>query len=289
MIAFILGCYNKIDDLLCHIDIIKHYPFDYKIIVIYMGGIPDHLEKLKHVNVVNVSSHGFLSGPLLCLTNGIKEAFRLGCDYLCYRNADDWLFNYHFVKNNFDQLRNGVLCMGYNWFSVNSFMDFALNEIYLHVETFHDIVNEMEYDFLYGKKLLCEFKIAKWFQKFRKGFYRLPERERFPGIGHVENIDEIFVAKNIIKPNNFLDIAKTNNRFFNKKWQLIGSHNNLERLFYWQSIQNDVEYASDLVKCTSFIRWFDAATLDKSWNFHIPQIPLVKEKIIKKKILRKLL
>jgi len=274
-IGFIISVYEKVDDLMAHLDIFKYCPFQHEIIITYMkSDIPErHLQEIQKYHSVSVNGLHFRFGPLLSFIQGIRKAKELGLDYVCYKNADDWLFNWDFEKKNFSKMmyKDHSSC-GYNWFSLNVHTNFAMNQLYADVNKFFEFVDEVEHEFIRSPlKVLCEFKIGDWILKSIGSwynFYRLPGRERFPGVGHSKTAVE-YIYREILKspiPPNIFDGYEDNNRFFNRKWQLIGSHSNNQRLILWNQIKEEVEYHKELEKEDNFKRWIEAAQERKIWN-----------------------
>jgi hypothetical protein len=268
--GILLSVFNRVDDLLAHLDILSFSPF--KILIAYLKkDIPEeHIKEInKHPNLL-VYSPGFYLGPPLSLIYGIRKAKELGIDTLLYRNADDWLFDHNFTQMNFD-LMNKYKFIGYNWFGQNNYNEFAMNEMYINVEKFYKTSLEAEQMFLASsQKSMCEFKMPQWIINSIGSwdkFYRLKERETELGIGY--NWESIAYYHQIIRqpiPDDLWKKYDTNNRFFNEKWQLIGSHSNQQRLHYWSRIKNKVPYAEELEKMPNFSKWLDCANNNRAWN-----------------------
>jgi hypothetical protein len=137
--------------------------------------------------------------------------------------------------------------------------------------------------------------MPRWVNKTCKDvereFYRLPGREQEPGIGwERRDLMNAFLAKGLRPPIGFWEELEDNNRFFNKEWQLIGSHDIGNRLWYWRKIRGDVPFGKQLEKDFHFHRFLDAAHTNKPWNlpgFPDPiRIPLTNKqpKLMSKKI-----
>jgi hypothetical protein len=281
-IGFILTTYDRIDDLLAHLDILKYYDDEKEIIPIWMKqDLPkyflDEMSKYKHAHYCDGIK--FKIGPLLGLVSGLRKANELGIEYVVYRNGDDWLFNHDFVKENFNIIHQGKTVAAYNWLSHNTVTDFAMNELYLNVSKFMPSIDEAEEYFKKSSdKLLCESKIAKWIKcvlnRDYSSFYRLPDREKSPGIGYeLESIPFIYEYMKVNLDKNWKDEYKSNQRYFNRKWQMIGSHKNYERIKYYNEIRREVSYASELEKEPNFARWISNMLNGLPWN-------IVKEKKI---------
>jgi len=297
-VGFVLSCYNRVDDLMVHLDILKYCPFDHEVIIVATMDWPEaYLEELRAYHYVRIEGHGHALGPLLSCIAGVKKAHEIGLDIICYRNADDWLFNYEFEENNFKQMQTH-LCGGYNWINVGADHDITLNQLYLRVDKFVETAADSEKYFLRSMKdLLCEFKMARWLKRtcsdFKKQFYRLPDREQEPGIGYMRNdIPGAFREKNMEVPVGFWEQLDKNNRFFNEKWMLIGSHDNPSRYIYWRRIRDRVPYAKALEKEKHFARWLIACREKTAWNLEPPEelpsapTPMKRPKNIGNKLFR---
>lgn len=242
--GIILAVHNRIDDLLANLDILKFYPEVEKIIVCSRP-LPDyHRQELSDYRVKFIDGKNRGLGPLLSLTNGLRMLQHL--DVVCYRNADDWLFNHDFTRSIFDKMKY-YACAGYSWFGVNTINDFTMNELFLRVKEFTQTIEYAEHYFLHSRPWYCEYKIAKWINHTTSSLYRIPGREQEPGIGYIYD-----------SSNHNPD----NNRWFNRSWQLIGEHDNNERMQYYLSIRESIPYHQELEKEKHFARWLTADT----WN-----------------------
>jgi hypothetical protein len=292
-IGFIVSVYNKIDDLAAHLEIFKYCPFDHEVIVVYMMDLPSEYQKLvDQFHAVRIEGVGHYIGPLLSAVAGVRKANELGLDYVVYRNADDWLFNYGWEKQNFDTMaKKPYICGGYNWMNVGSNQDVTLNQVYFDVPKFMTTADDAEKYFLRSSRgFLCEFKMARWVRKtcqdMNVDFYRLKGREQYPGIG--------WESKDIVKaygqqvPIGFWEKLNKNNRYFNEEWQLIGSHDNASRLEYWKRIRKSVPYFQELEKEHHFARFLETAKVNEKWNVTVKSEPLAtsakKPSIFKRKI-----
>lgn len=271
--GIILSCYDRVDDLLAHLDILKFNPHGPKIMVAYMHhdeppAMPDGVE------LIRLPSPGFTSGPLLSITRGVMRAADLGLDYLTFRNADDWMFNHDMAQEWISHLdRTGLVAAGYNWFTVGTMNDITMNENILKVDAFAPSAATAERYFLRSDQAYnCEYKMAWWVRRVTKsdhgdGFFRLPDREAVPGIGwEAADVPKAYEKFGTNVPVEVWGRLEYNNRFFNRKWQMIGSHDNQSRLFHWRQIRSAVPYAEELEKCHHFGRWLDAATNNLTWN-----------------------
>ncbi len=270
--GIVLSCYDRTDDLMAHLDILKFNKDVRKIAVIYMH--PDAPPKIPHdVELIRLPSPGFTSGPLVSVTHGIRWAAANNLDYMVFRNADDWMFRHDLTRGWINYMNtNHRIVAGYNWFSVGTMRDITLNENIFRVKRFIDSVDEAEKYFLKSDQSYnCEYKMAWWINRIINGdvnlFYRLPGREQEPGIGwEIKDIPEIYEKDGKNVPVDVWKKLEHNSRFFNRNWQLIGSHDNTSRLFYWKQIRTSVSYCSQLEKCEQFARWIDAANTCSEWN-----------------------
>ncbi len=57
---------------------------------------------------------------------------------------------------------------------------------------------------------------------------------------------------------------EVNNRFYNERWQLIGSHDNRERFYFWDKIREKVEYKIENMPC--FQGFLDSYHHNTPWN-----------------------
>lgn len=260
-IGIILTTYDRIDDCLVHLEILKYLPFPYEVIPIWMkkdspNYFLEEISKYPHAHYCDGIS--FRTGPLLALISGLKKAKELNLDVVIYRNGDDWLFNNQFVLDNLKQMEK-YLMAGYNWLGCNEMYEFALNELYLNVNAFYNTLHSIEVMLEQQTNVLCEFKFAKWARKAtQKNIYKIPGREMSPGVGN----EDSHLRRLGITDKAVWEERKINNRFFNKKWQLIGSHDNVERKKYYRSIRNDINYHLSLEEEKHFKRWLK----ESKWN-----------------------
>lgn len=270
--GIIISCYDKVDDLMAHLDILDFTPYEKRLIVVYMHD-DDPPEMPKNVDLLRLPSPGFTSGPLLSLTHGIRHAAGLGLEWVVFRNADDWLFNHAMTQSWIEEMEaRKKLASGYCWFGVNTFNDITLNENILNVPHFQKTIVEAERYFASSDQAYnCEYKMAWWMRRslpdLSRQFFRLPGREQEPGIGwENKDLPIVYSQRNESPPSDWMMKLLENERFFNRKWQLIGSHDNASRLGFWNRIKNEVPYASELMKKEQFARWHTAATDGTSWN-----------------------
>lgn len=276
-IGFIVSAYDRTDDLLAHTDILKFFPADHEVIPVWMHkqSPPEFVEAIsKFPHAHQCDGVRFMIGPLLALLSGLRVAARLGLDYVLYRNGDDWMFNHARVMETAALMRReGKLAAGYSWLATGSPMELAMNELYLDVKEFAPRVDEA--DALFRKlsdTLPCEPKVMRWISKAlgerrQEAFYRLPGREKWPGIGHFY-VGGIPKALELTEQERtaLLDGAGDNNRFFNREWMLIGSHDNAERYDYYRSLRDAITYADQLEMEPHFARWLEASRTGGQWN-----------------------
>lgn len=270
--GIVLSCYDRVDDLMAHLDILKFNQFAPRIAVVYMH--PDAPPRMPHgVELIRLPSPGFTSGPLVSATRGIKWASAAGMDYMVFRNADDWLFRHDLARGWIDQMEaGGQIAAGYSWFSVGTMRDVTLNENIFRVDRFIDSADDAERYFLSSDQSYnCEYKMAWWVNRVTKEnadlFFRLPDREQEPGIGwEIKDLPGVYHKDGKTVPPDVWMKLEHNSRFFNRKWQMIGSHDNTSRMFYWRQIRNSVPYAAQLEECHHFARWMAAAATGSPWN-----------------------
>lgn len=248
----------------------------------------EEMKKYKHSHYCD--GVRFEIGPLLGLTSGLRKAKEIGLDYVVYRNGDDWLFNHDFVLRTLMKVYENKDIAAYNWLSKDSMLEFALNEMYLRVNVFAPTVDDAENYFRLSKSTaLCELKVSKWIKKVigknNDRFYRLPGRELDPGVGYeVETLPEVFRQYGMPMPDDLPKILESNQRFFNKEWQLIGSHDNYKRYRYYSKIRQDIGYHQELERQKHFSRWLESIGTAKKWNLTpekrkiSSKIPLVFDK-----------
>lgn len=270
--GIVLSCYDRVDDLMAHLDILKFNQHVSKIAVVYMH--EDQPPDMPHgVDLIRIPSPGFTSGPLISATRGVQWAAANNLDYLVFRNADDWIFRHELSYNWIQQMKScGQIAAGYSWLSVGTMRDITLNENIFHVNHFLPSVLDAEKYFLSSDQSYgCEYKMAWWVNRAIKNnsdlFYRLPDREQDPGIGwEIQDLPTICSKNGDSIPHELWLKLAHNSRFFNRNWQLIGSHDNVSRLFYWNQIKNHVPYSSQLEECEYFSKWLKAARTNSPWN-----------------------
>jgi hypothetical protein len=271
-VAIVLSCYDRVDDLLAHLDIIRFNPYNPRVIVVWLHE-DDPPELPVWADLIRLPSPGFTSGPLLSLTRGLKRAADFGMDYVVFRNGDDWLFDHELAQSWLYEVDSkGKLAAGYNWFTVGSFRDITMNENILNVRHFMPTVDEAEKYFLSSDQTYnCEYKMAWWMRKaipdIESQFFRLPDREQEPGVGwEVKDIPMIYEKRNEPVPAEVMANLVHNHRFFNRKWKMIGCHDIASRYFYWLQLRSTVPYAEKLERCEHFNRFLHAATKKLPWN-----------------------
>jgi hypothetical protein len=248
--CFVIGCHDKVEELLCHLEILTFYPEPYDVIVVYSGTSPlPNVDILKNVLVVpSENSPRPPLGAALAFWKGvftvrrpplpyIQHTFR----YMCYRNCDDWIFNHEHVLETLDILKNhDKKLAGYNWFDVNKFTDLALNELYLKMIIVEgQRLEEWETYFKQKINRKCEMAVAeKLFELVKpEEFYRLVERESEYGIGN-------------------FDRTPNNTRYWHEKWLLLGHHDQIgKREMYKKMVRNRISYHDKLEQKENFKKW----------------------------------
>ncbi len=302
-LGVVLSCYDKTDDLLAHLDILSFNPHKYPLIIGYMGKDQCPHEFRQH-NLLAFESPGFTSGTLVTLVHALRLAPKLDLDYLVFRNSDDWFFNHDLTQQWFEHLvKNNYLCAGYNWFSVGTHHDITMNEVFVSVPEFSATMDKAEkYILESDQRFNCEYKMAWWMRQTLENpdrqFYRLPDREQEPGIGwEVQDIPGVYANRGQEVPTELWTKLEHNNRFFNKKWQMIGSHQNMARYLYYRQIRDDIPYSAELERKYHFNRWMRAALTRGRWNsetynksrcerLHRETYPIRTENPLPRKLLR---
>lgn len=225
-LCFLLGCHNRETELWPHLDILK-YGLVQDHILVYSG-----THDIK--NSIRIKEGN--PGALLAFLYGLREAIKRKYDGVCYRNTDDWVFKQDLVYHRFKLLKTYDL-IGYNWYNENSFDNITMNELYLRTDAYSNINIENLISHIYRNSgTNCEYFAASILRPDKKRFFRLSGRENAHGIG-----------------NSFA--ASENYRWFNKEWQLITSHNPIERWKHYNAIKSNIPYVDSLEKCENFSRW----------------------------------
>jgi hypothetical protein len=260
MIGFILSNYNKGALLLAHLDILAFFPRPVGVVVVDMGRqVPEgegyHLRR--------IPDSGFQIGPLLALVEGLREAKRHGLENVCYRPADDWVFNHAWVEDNFRHMP-AIKFQATNWFTTGTHEDFALNESYYHVDTFLATVEPfLEWALFHERDLAVERKLARWvWASIKPNEYRaLPGRDRTPPIGYPDGEMHLWFNHNHQQvPAGWQEVRDPDNdRFFNQQWQLVGNHDAGERLERYLRLRPQIGYARELEGRRHFGAWLGPA------------------------------
>lgn len=264
-----IGVHERIDDMDAHLDIMSFAPELTRITVCSNPQTPkSHIERWAlRSTLVEIAPSGFQIGPLIALAAALETADSLGCDYLVYRNADDWMFNHQMVFDRIKIMRDmGFLFAGYNWLTYQGHYEFAINEITVHVPSFMACRERMiSYFKRSSSHLLCEFKMARWaaIAVPRDKILRLADREQEYGVG---NELELLAKTSKKIPDN----ARYNNRFFNRQWQMLGHHDQESRLKAYDSIKEEIPYRHELETMPEFRRWLLAARRNLPWNSGTP-------------------
>ena len=274
-VGYLISVYDRVDDCMAHLDILKYDPAPHQTLIVSMSEalVDRHGADLAGYDVVSIQSPGFALGPLLSLVRGVREAKERGWKWLVYRNADDWLFNHSLASDTITHMeQSGQICAGYNWLSKDTLVEFTMNELYLSVDHFARTADDAENYFVRSKPWLCEYKMGRWLRRTieddSRRLYRLPDREIPIGIGNMKDQKGI-LAGTFLDRHGVRGGLADNNRFFNRKWQLIGSHDNQERLKYYTDIWPQISYATDLERERHFRRWMRSARTGESWNVQL--------------------
>lgn len=246
--VLLLAFHNRIDDALAHLEILKYYREPLPVITITTHPEPHTLPQVLRNNLATTPSLGHWCGASVSLIAGMRRAFALGYDAICYRNADDWMFDPDFTADKF-ALLNDYWAVGYNYISHNSLQDVALHELYLRLLPFvpsldvaHKYFTELRAG---GGSLAVEIRVMRWLKRVLPDmdkFYRHPDREVQPSIN--------------------LSTEEDNNRWFCRNWKFVGFHDNIERKKHYNLIRDQIPYAADLEKEEHFSRWLNGT----KWN-----------------------
>jgi len=248
--CFILACHDKVEELLCHLEILTFYPDPYDVIIVHSGPDPlPSVDILRGVTVVKSENTGANPplGAALALLNGIIAARRPPLPYvqhtfkyMCYRNCDDWLFNHKHTLETLEKMKTqGKKMAGYNWFDEGVYTNLTLNELFADMAIFEGLDLE-EWRRFFKEKIIkkCEFFVAdKLFPLLKRGeFLRFIEREHGTGVGVYERYQH-------------------NSRFWNEKWVMIGHHNQDEKRHVYHNVRHLIPYADELEKKENFALW----------------------------------
>lgn len=277
-LGIVVSCYDKIDDTLAQLDILSFNSYNRPIIVSYMGYEEPPAEFCNY-NLVSFPSPGFTSGPLMSLVHAVRKASDMGLDYIVYRNGDDWFFKHELTEEWFHHIvKNNYLCAGYNWFGSNNYYDITMNELFISVPHFLETANRaVKYFFSSDQRFTCEYKMAWWvresLQNMDTQFWRLPDREQTHGVGRlISDVPTMYKSKGKEITPEIWKSLNDNNRFFCRKWQMIGSHYNIARFVYWTMLKDEIPYRKELEKKQHFNRWLRSIAEKKQWNAKIKNI-----------------
>jgi hypothetical protein len=231
-LAFCLATHNQENLLLAHLDILRSFPDHHDVLVFYSGK-----QKLPILHHKYPAQPSHQLGSITAFICALKKTLELNYDVMVYRNGDDWMLNHILVQKHLSSFSRVA---GYNWFSQNNDDNIALNNVYVELKHFRGMNFDIDFE-----KQYCEQYLARLLD-IKKGFYRLPGREIPNGIGnaHEEPLDP------------------DNNRWFNREWQLITSHDNVQRGKYWRSIRDQIPYLAQLEKSSWFGAWLESAGCD---------------------------
>lgn len=300
-VGIILSTHSRTGDALAHLDVISCYRFEVEVIPVYMR--KDSPEKFLRVmeerNAIYLECSRFTLGPLLSLCRGIKRAKEMGLRYVLYRNSDDILFNDMFVAEMYAVMeKNNYLFAGYNWLTFKNYSEFSLNECWCNVDSFYPHLDAVEQYFRQeSNSVVCELKLPKLVNlatKFDNSrIYKMPDREQEFGVGYED--ETLQLGKGILVERGFdwdrlMREREDNTRFFNRKWQMIGSHDNEERHRYYRQIRGDIPYRDELESRENFSHWLSKPDF---WNMPIvgrtvlPVVQAPVKKLMRKKLLRR--
>jgi hypothetical protein len=201
-IRIVLSNHSFTTETLAHTDILSCAPEPIEYFVVSTKPLPENVDQI----LVPATRHGM--GALFGVMAAVKEAHRRCWKTFIYRNGDDWLFNWDFVKKNWAKFHEGnYKFAGYNWFGQNSLGDFAVNENFIDVETFHRDIDAWWNRFR-NRTEWPEGPFAEWvWSRIQQHeFMRLEGREAPGGVGNMHVSDG------------------TNCRAFNRDWGLITAH-----------------------------------------------------------------
>lgn len=251
--AFILTVFDKVEELLINQEIISFFPEPHQVVVISQNS---DLKEYPYQDPYYPSI-----APILALWGGLK-LLDDSIEVVCYRNADDWLFNQEFTLENF---LNTKTFSGYNWFSKDANLDFAFNELYINLSEKEKLMNCFSVEEIINSNPnhLVEYKLARWLNRCYNSFRRLSDREDAYGIGTSES---------------YSYPSESNCRFFNEKWQMIGCHNEFLRYHCYRKIRTNIPYFVELEKKKYFSNWLrkdfrnirNKVPRIQSWRVHNP-------------------
>lgn len=269
----IVACHDRTDDLSVQLEIQPLVAPGAKVVVVHSGpgAVPDGPRD----GEVRFRSEGFRTGPVLALLHGLRWAAAAGCDTVVYRNADDWLMNPDTHAGIAQMMDFGKVAAGYCWLTSAGFDDLTLNELWLDVRTFAPLADAFEARVRSsGPVDLCERLAGAWVREAvgdGLGFLRLTERESWPPVGLLDkDLRVAAIYRPDVFPAGFWAARADNCRFFCRKWLMIGSHDNGERLAYWRMIRDEVPIREEMEKGQAFRRWLHAAENDLPWNGRMP-------------------
>lgn len=269
----IVACHDRLDDLSVQLEIQPLVAPEAEVVVVHTGQGP--LPDGPRAGDVRIPCEGFRTGPLHALLAGLRWAEARGHRTVVYRNADDWMMNPAIHSGVAETMAFGKLAAGYCWLTSGGFDDLTLNELWLDVPTFAPLADAFEARIRSsGPADLCERMAGSWVSEVvggGVGFQRLTERESYPPVGW---LDKDLRMASIYNPHafppGFWAARADNNRFFCRRWCLIGSHDNGERLEYWRRVRDEVPIREEMESGQAFRRWLHAAENGLPWNGRPP-------------------
>ena len=233
-----VSCHDRIQELLCYLDILKFNQQKPDVHVLYSGTQPLDIDHIKFTPKKRQHQCAVIS---MCV-QALREARQRGIKRFCINNGDDWMFKHELTNQRFEMLDTHDMC-GYNWFGANNLDNLAVNELYIKTASFDDVdVDAFEYNIIkhHDPNPSVEHEISKLFKQPTCKFGRLANRE---SPDHAGGMLDWRIAHN--------------NRWFNRMWQLIGAHDPWQRWELYKSIRHTIPYHTELEQLHNFGKWFD--------------------------------
>jgi hypothetical protein len=244
-----LSNYNKDDLLKCHLEILKHYPEEIKIIVVHMGA--KHFEPtLDNCKVINIPDSGSSIRSLFALMKALEIAWEDGICKINYREGDQWTLNHERVKENFS--KNAV----FQAFHSKDGAD--LNNSYLDVERFTSTYEEFANWALFQERdASVEKKFNRWVQmsvKTAEESHKLENPEDYQIIGDQREIDRMANYQKIKNKITYLESLEKEPNF--KKWletsTELAKPEKIEKNDYNKNMNISVRFGHGLGDCCNF-------------------------------------
>lgn len=241
-LAFLVPTYDQENLLLAQLDILSFCPVQHEVIVLYSG---DKDLPVPHVRYPS-TKHG-PSGAALAFVYGLREAKKRGVEAVCFRNGDDWMFNHDLVRSRVQLLESRPI-VGYSWFSDAGRDDLTLNELYVRLDKISVDLDQWEHRIIEQQPHDPERHVAAMLNVSEEKLHRLGDREDPQGIGRSHHEDKEWRGP----------FDPDNNRWFNRQWQLIASHDDKQRRAFYQDLRPVIPYAAELEKRPHFMKWLQA-------------------------------